>query len=183
MLQKLKAFFAPIDLTSGTPWKRIVQFAIPVFLSVLLANAFSLINSVVLKYTVGGDSVTAMNSMNPITNLLFNCAYGFTGGFAVISSNALGSKDNDKLKTSFHSSLLLVLIIGLIITIVGVCLSNWFLTILNVNERFAEQARNYLIVMMSGFIFILMNNYLTNFLRALGNSIIPLVYSILQMII
>ena len=70
MLTRIKKFFAPIDLTTGTPWKRLLRFAIPVLVSLILTNAFTLINAIVLKTTVGGDSVTAINATTPIT--LFN---------------------------------------------------------------------------------------------------------------
>lgn len=64
----IKNFFKPIDLTKGKPWKVILLFAIPILLSTVLNSAFSLINALVLKETVGGTSVTAINQTGSITS-------------------------------------------------------------------------------------------------------------------
>lgn len=183
MLTRIKKFFAPIDLTTGTPWKRLLRFAIPVLVSLILTNAFTLINAIVLKTTVGGDSVTAINATTPITNLLFNFAYGCTGGFAVISSNAIGSNDLNKLKKSFHSSIFILCIIALIISILGLTLHRQLIEILNIDLRYYEKSINYIIAILIGFIFAALNYYLSNFLRSIGNSIVPLFLSLLNVIL
>ncbi len=59
----IRSIFKPIDLTEGKPWKVILLFAIPILLSTLLNNAFSLINALVLKITVGGTSVTTISKI------------------------------------------------------------------------------------------------------------------------
>ena len=95
MINGIKKLFKPVDLTIGSPWKVMLFFAVPILLSTLLNNAFSLINALVLKSTVGGDSVTAINSTGNISSILFNFAYGCTSGFAVLASNKFGQKDNE----------------------------------------------------------------------------------------
>lgn len=67
----IRSIFKSIDLTEGKPWKVILLFAIPILLSTLLNNAFSLINALVLKITVGGTSVTSINQTGSITCILF----------------------------------------------------------------------------------------------------------------
>ena len=100
----LKKFFKPIDLTKGKSWKIILLFAIPILLSTILSSAFSLINALVLKETIGGTSVTAINQTGSITSFLFNFAYSCTGGFTVLISNKCGSKDEEGLKKVFINS-------------------------------------------------------------------------------
>ena len=101
------------DLTKGTPWKVILLFSLPILLSLILSNAFSLINALVLKVTVGGDSVTAINSTASISQILFNFAYGCSGGFAILLSSYFGKKDYDNLKMSFYNGLYLSIISSL----------------------------------------------------------------------
>ena len=98
-----KKFFSRIDLTEGRPWKVILLFSIPIFFTLILNNAFSLINALVLKTTVGGDSVTAVNSTSSISNILFQFAYGIGGGFTIVISEQIGKKDYKNLKkTASH---------------------------------------------------------------------------------
>ena len=117
---KLKELFNQQDLTSGKIYKKILLFALPIFISSLLGNAFNIINSLVLKFTVGGDAVTSINVTNSISSLLFNFAYGATSGFAVILSNKFGEKDEKGIKESYSHSITLSVITALLITIIGI---------------------------------------------------------------
>lgn len=89
---KGKNLFAPVDFTLGRTRKLILLFTLSIALTTLLKNAFSLINSLVLKYTVGGIAVTAINATGTISSLIFNFAYGCSSGFAVLIGNAFGKK-------------------------------------------------------------------------------------------
>ena len=179
MINGIKKLFKPVDLTIGSPWKVMLFFAVPILLSTLLNNAFSLINALVLKSTVGGDSVTAINSTGNISSILFNFAYGCTSGFAVLASNKFGQKDNEGLKKVFYSSLYICLVLAILIMTIGLILYPKLLEILNVNEIYREKAGNYFQIILISFIFMLLNNNLGNILRAIGNSIAPLVISLI----
>lgn len=182
-MQKIKKLFKPIDLTKGTPWKVIILFAIPILISTLLNNAFSLINSLVLKSTVGGDSVTAVNQTGPISSILFNFAYGCSGGFAVISSNMHGAKDENGVRNAFHHSLIFSSIIAFIIIIIGLIFYKDLLVILNVDEIYLQKAADYYQIILLSFIFMILSNYLGNFLRSIGNSTVPLIISMLSTLV
>lgn len=175
---KFKDLFKPVDLTTGHVLKIIIIFAIPILLSNILGNAFSLLNSIVLKNTVGGDAVTSMNSTGSISSLLFNFAYGCSGGFAIIASNKCGTKDELGLQKAFISSIFLCLIIGLIISLLAYFLKDSLLVWLNIDEKFISEAKAYFGIIALGFIFILLNNLFGNYLRALGNSMVPLLISL-----
>ena len=98
-------FFKQMDLTKGKPWKVIVLFAIPILISSILSSAFSLINSLVLKTTVGGDSVTAISSTGSISLILFQFAYGCSGGFATLISANYGNKDYKAVRKTFYNGI------------------------------------------------------------------------------
>jgi Na+-driven multidrug efflux pump len=85
-----KKLFGAQNLTIGKPFKVILIFAIPLLLSNILSNSLSLINSLVLKSTVGGDSVTAINQTGSLSSLLFQFAFGCSSGFSIIASQKFG---------------------------------------------------------------------------------------------
>ncbi len=182
-MERIKKLFKPIDLTKGTPWKVILLFAIPILISSILGNAFSLINALVLKVTVGGDSVTAINSTGTISSILFNFAYGCSSGFAVVSSNKHGAKDEAGIKKTFYNSIILSIIIAFIIVVIGFCCYRQLLNILNIDEIYLERASNYYQIILISFIFMMLSNYCANFLRSIGNSSMPLVISLLSTIL
>lgn len=179
----LKKIFKPIDLTVGSPWKVILLFAIPILLSTVLSSAFSLINALVLKTTVGGDSVTAINQTGSITSFLFNFAYGCTSGFSILISNKCGSKDNEGIKKTFINSAFLSTIIAIIISVIGLIIYPYLFNILHTDTSLIEKASNYLQTILCSFILMVLSNLLANFLRALGDATVPLIISVFTTII
>ena len=174
-----KKFFSRIDLTEGRPWKVILLFSIPIFFTLILNNAFSLINALVLKTTVGGDSVTAVNSTSSISNILFQFAYGIGGGFTIVISEQIGKKDYKNLKKTFYNAIYLSIVIGIIIGIIGLIFYKDLLVLLNIDERYFNKAQQYYKIILISFVFMLLNNYFSNALRAMGDSFAPLIISLI----
>lgn len=158
----------------------ILSFALPILISTILGNAFSLINALVLKVNVGGDSVTAINSTGTISSILFNFAYGCSSGFAVIASNRHGAKDETGLKKTFYLSVILSVSIAALIVLIGLFSYRQLLNILNIDARYMEKAANYFQIILFSFIFMMTSNFLGNFLRAVGNSAVPLIISLVS---
>lgn len=175
--------FKQVDLTIGKPWKVIITLAIPILLSQILGNAFSLINALVLKTTVGGDSVTAINSTGSISSILFQFAYGCSGGFAILLSSYFGKKDFDNLKKSFYNALYLCLFIGVLITIIGLFVYKDLLYLLKIDDKYINKASEYYFIILISFVFMLLANFLANALRAIGDSTAPLLISLFSTLI
>ncbi len=176
-MNAIKKIFAPVDLTHGKPITRLIRFAIPILLSTILSNAFSLINALILKTTVGGISVTATNSTSSISAILFNFAYGCTSGFAVIMANKKGKNDEDAQNKTLYTCFTLVLVIGLVITIIGLASYKALMSFLNIPEMYIDKASDYFQIILIGFLITLMSNLMSNFVTALGNSSVSLLVS------
>lgn len=178
-LDKLRKIFAFQDLTQGRPFKVILLFALPILISNILGSSIGLINTLVLKTTVGSTSVVAMNQTNSINTLLFQLGFGASSGFAIIGSQKYGAKDDDGLKRAFNISIFLCVVLSILISLIGLIFLDPLLDFLNVDVLFYDRAKVYLIMLLVGFIFNLLNNLLANYLRALGNSSSPLMVSLL----
>ena len=174
----IKKVFAFHDLTSGSPFKVILFFAIPIFISSLLNNSLSLLNSLVLRSTVGGVGVTAINQTGSLSSILFQFAFGASSGFAILASQRKGDNDQEGIKKVFFSSIFLSIILAFVITIVGVFALKPLLRLLNVGDTYFNYSYIYFLVLLIGFVITLINNFFGNFLRALGNSTFPLFVSL-----
>lgn len=182
-MNTFKRIFQPIDLTKNKPYQEMLAFALPVFLSLLLSNAFSLINSLVLKVTVGGNAVASISATGSISVILFNFAYGCSNGFSVISANKRGEHNETAIKKIFINALFLVFLIGIIIiTIIGLIFYKDLITFLKVDDIYVDMAEQYYQIILLSFIFMLLSNYLSNFLCGMGDSIFPLFISIITTI-
>ncbi len=182
-MEKIKAFFAPRNLTQGTPWKQILAVAIPILLQSLISNAFGLINSLILKVTVGGDAVTAISATGSISAILFNFAYGAASGFAVIIGHAYGAKNYEQSRKAFFVSLLLSAGLGLLIILIGFLSLDSLLKVLNIGEQYQPGARSYFRMILGSFVLMILNNLLLNVLNVFGDTISSLLLSLSSTIV
>ena len=180
VVPSFKNMFKTMDLTKGSIFKALFYFSLPLFLSSLITGAFGLINSLVLKYTVGGDAVTAINVTGSIASLLFNFAYGAVSGFSTITANHHGSKNTENSGKSIFQSYYISLVISILISGIGFIFLDKMLAFLNIQEVYLADAKAYFIVILAMFPLMMFNNLLAAQLRALGNSFFPLIVSIIQ---
>ena len=180
VIPSFKNMFKTMDLTKGSIFKALFFFSLPLFLSSLITSAFGLINSLVLKYTVGGDAVTSINVTGSISSLLFNFAYGAVSGFATITANHHGSKNQEGCSKSIYQSLYIALVISIFISGIGFALLDQMIAFLNIDEIYASDAKAYFTIVLAMFPLLTLNNLLAAELRALGNSFFPLLVAIIQ---
>ena len=173
-----KQMFGFMDLTKGKPIVVILLFSVPLVISLILTQGLSLINSLVCKITLDGNTITSMNQVSPMVSLIFNFTYGCSAGFAVLISQRKGAKDQEGLKKVFNSSIFLCLVIAAIAMILGFTLMNYLIDWLNISELYAEKAKTYFIFIICYFPFTLFSNFFFNVIRSLGNSFFPLILSI-----
>lgn len=183
MENKKANIFSNIDLVSLKPIKAILLFSIPILLATLFSSAFSLINAIVLKYTVGGESVTAVNATSPISSLIFQFAYGCSSGFAIVASNKKGANEENEVKKSLFHSLFLGVCLAVLITTIGLVFYKQLIELLKIDIAYQGKAIAYYKIILLGFIFMIISNVLGNFLRAIGNAFIPLLSSIISTIV
>lgn len=177
MMQKIKKIFGFIDLTQGKPRKVLLLFAIPLLLSNILTSSLSFINALVLKTTVGGTSVTAINQTGSLNSILLQFGFGCASGFSVIIGQKVGAKDESGVKKAYFHSVILCLIISLVVLIVGSLSLSSLLNLLNVNELFFEKSYKYFLILLLGYPIGLLNTMYANVIGSLGNSFVPLLIS------
>lgn len=179
----IRKMFGFIDLTKGSPLKVLILFSIPLFLTLLITNSLNIVNALVLKQTVGGDSVTAINQTNSLNAILLNFGLGTCSGFSVIGGHYFGKKDRDNTIKAFHNSFYLSFIIGVFSSIIGFIVLRPSLELLNVDVRYFQLAYEYYMFIIAGFSIIILNQLAMAFLRAMGNSFFPLIVSVIMMLI
>ena len=174
-LAKIKQFFGYQDLTRDTrPIVTMILFAIPLVITAFANNGMSLLNSIVLKHTVGGDSVTAINQTSSLSSLILQFGFGCTSGFGIVIANLHGAKNYEGVKKAIVSSMLACVVIWLVLGAIGIASLRSLLNALHVNELYYEKAYLYFAVVLSCYIFNLLSNLSGHILRALGNSFVVL---------
>lgn len=166
-------------LTEGTPIKLILLFAIPIFFGNLFQILYSLIDTKIVGSILGENALAAVGSVSTLYNLLAGFMNGLTMGFSVLTARYYGSGDEKALKRNVGNTILLGFVITFII-VVGVMLGlNPILRLLNVPAEQFSMSYEYVSILILGMFVTLGYNICANTLRAIGDSVTPLIYLII----
>lgn len=181
-----KGLFAPIDLTHGSCWKTILRFSIPVILSCLFQQVYTISDAAIIGQTLSSGQVAGVNDSSPIIYIFLQFAFGISTGFSVITSCAVGSSDKEGTRKAFAVQILLCFYVTIFLTALSVVLLNPLLFALNItpnDTEVYEAARTYCLVIFAGIGAQLYYNFICSFLRSLGDSVTPLVFLVFSTIL
>lgn len=163
------------DLTKGKPSTLILTFALPIFLGNLLQLTYSLVDTRIVGSYLGEDALAAVGATSTLSNLIVGFLLGLTNGFAIITAQRFGAKDDRGVKKSFAASLILGGTIAIALTAAGLLFLNPILRFLNVPAELLETAYAYIFIIIAGILVTLLYDVLAATLRALGDTVTPLV--------
>ena len=90
---RLADWFGPVDMTEGSPGKRIVAFAIPMLIGNIAQQLYNTVDSIVVGRYVGDNALAAVGSAGPILNLLLVLFVGISVGASIMVSQYFGAKE------------------------------------------------------------------------------------------
>lgn len=171
-----------MTLTEGKPVRLIFMFAIPIFFGNLFQIFYSLIDTKIVGSILGATALAAVGSVSTLYNLLTGFFNGLSLGFSVITARHYGSGDTTALKKNVAGSILLGFLTALaVVTLTAVFLKP-ILTILQVPQNQYAMAYEYIVVLVWGMFVTLAYNLCANTLRAIGDSVTPLIFLIISSI-
>ena len=96
-MELVKKLFAPVDMTEGSPWKKIVLFTLPMLVGNIAQQLYNTVDSVVVGNYVGDNALAAVGSAGPILNLLIVLFVGISVGAGIMVSQYFGAKEREEL--------------------------------------------------------------------------------------
>lgn len=169
-MQKLKTLFAPRDMTVGAPWRRILEFAVPMLVGNIAQQLYSSTDSAVVGQYVGDHALAAVGSTFPVLMFMIALFIGISTGAGILVSQAYGARDRKLLSLSIGNCITLTLISSFVIMALGVLLSPWILRQLNTPEAIIKDATAYLQIYFYGTVGFTFYNIFSGILRGLGDS-------------
>ncbi len=164
------------DLTQGKPLNVILKFMLPLFIGNVFQQFYNMVDTIIVGHYVGADALGAVGSTGSIMFLIYGMASGLTAGFTVLTSQRFGASDEEGVKKSVANGVLLSVIVVVVVTTVFQILMRPILTMMNTPLETYEYAYAYISVITWGTIFQVSYNLLSAFLRAVGNSKVPLFF-------
>lgn len=163
------------NLTKGNPSTLILSFALPIFFGNLLQLTYSLVDTRIVGSYLGEDALAAVGATSTLSGLIVGFLMGLANGFAIITAQCFGAKDESGMKKSFAAALKLGLGISIAITLVGLVFLDPILRFLNVPENLFATSKEYISIIIAGLIVTLLYDVFAATMRALGDSLTPLV--------
>ena len=179
MTKKRLSLFQPIDLTEGTCWKTIFLFSIPIIISYLLQQIYTISDAAIVGQTLAADEVAGVNDTSPIAFIFLQFAFGVSAGFCAVTARSVGAHDEAAVRRSLATQIVLSAALTVALTALALVLLNPMLAWINLTPASGEVYRaafTYCAIIVAGIGAQLFYNFICSFLRSLGDSVTPLLF-------
>lgn len=166
-----------IDMLNGSIWNMIPRYALPVAMTSILEQLFNASDIAVVGNFTGSNGTTAVAAVganSSIIGLLVNLFVGIALGANVVIANSIGHNDNNTVHRAVHTSVIMSVAGGIMVTVIGELVANPLLKSLNVPDDVFPYALLYLRIYLLGMPVILLYNFESAIFRSIGETKIPL---------
>lgn len=165
-----------MDMCSGSVLKKLLLFTVPLIFSSILQLLFNAVDVVVVGKFAGETALAAVSSTGSLINLLTNVFIGLSVGTNVIVARNYAAEKKKDVREAVHTAILLSIISGIFLTIVGVFLAPYLLNFMDVPDTVIGQSSLYLRIYFLGTTAMLIYNFGSAILRAIGDTKRPLFF-------
>ncbi len=158
------------DLTKGSVNKVLLQFTLPLFISVVFQQFYSIADSLIAGRFAGEDALAAVGASYPITNIFNAVAFGCNIGCSVVISQLFGARELKKVKTAVSTALISCLVLGSVLTASGIALTPALMSAIDTPENIFSDSALYLKIYIGGFVFLFIYNISNGIFTSLGDS-------------
>ncbi len=162
------------DLTKGNILKGLIAFTLPLLLGNFFQVLYNTADTLIVGQTLGKDALASVGATGSINFLIVGFAQGMTGGLTILTAQRFGAKDKLAVKKSFITGLYFTIAISIVLSIISVIFVGQLLQLMQTPADIFEGSKTFLTIMLGGMIASNLYAYLSNALRALGNSKTPL---------
>lgn len=164
-----------LDMTKGSPSKLIARFILPVILGNIFQQLYNMVDTIIVGRFVGVDALAAVGATGSVSFLILGFAQGLTTGFTVLTAQRYGAGDKEGMKRSIGSAILLSVVVTVVMTVVSCLYVGDLLKLMNTPTDIFPMAEEYMVIICAGICFSVLYNLQASILRAIGNSVVPLV--------
>lgn len=168
------------DLTQGRPIKLIVLFALPLLFGNLFQQAYNLADIIIIGQNLSNDSIAAVGSTAPLVSLMFNIINGLVTGFSIVVARNFGAGDQDEMRRTIARMLVFSAAVTAVLIVIATVFIDGLLKLLDVQGVIFDEAKSYLFVVALGLAVTLLYNFEASILRAVGDSVVPLIILIIS---
>ncbi len=166
------------DLTVGKPSAVLWRFTVPMFISVIFQQMYSIFDSAIAGRFAGEDALAAVGASYPITMIFMAVAMGCNVGCCVVISQYFGAKNYEQVKTAAFTTIISSTVLSGILTIFGILFSGRLMQVINTPDNVFADGTLYLKIYIGGLVFLFLYNVCTGIYTSLGDTKTPLYFLI-----
>lgn len=171
------------DMTQGTPWKLLLQFAVPLFIGNIFQQLYNMVDSIIVGNYVSSNALGAIGTTNSLHFFFFSLVGGLSVGIGIIVAQFFGAENEEKVKDTIGNAIWIITAGSIIMAFIGFFAARPVLILLDTDPVILEDAVAYLKVTSIGICCMGLYNGVSSILRALGDSKTPLFFLIFASIV
>lgn len=172
-----------MDMTQGPVLMQMSLFALPVLLGMLCQRIYNFADTYIVGKYLGDEALAAVSISGTAMYLLFSIMMGVTTGISVVISQFYGAHREQEIQRTFAAGTYVAIGTTIILTIIGIVTVQPLLRVLQTSEELLPAAANYLVIIYAGCAATMLYNFSSSVLRALGNSVVPLIFLIVSSVL
>ncbi len=165
-----------IDMTKGRPMETMLRFAVPMILGNLLQQCYNIADTLIVGRVLGPNVLAAVGSSFTLMTFLTSILLGLCMGSGTLFSIRYGERDETELKRAIWASFVMILSLTVVLNVLSFVFLDQIQIFLQVPDEVWTDMRCYLAVIFCGIPATFLYNYFASLLRAVGNSVVPLVF-------
>lgn len=172
-----------VDMTQGGINYQIIGFALPLLIGNIFQQLYNTVDTWVVGNYVSNEAFAAVGSVGPVINMLIGFFMGMSSGAGVVISQYYGAKNEERVKQTVHTSIVMTLFLGVIFTFAGIIMTPFMLRFMNTDESVIPESTAYLTIYFAGVIGLMLYNMGSGILRAVGDSQRPFYYLVVSAVL
>lgn len=164
------------DLTTGNITIRLLRFALPLMLGNVLQQLYNVVDTLIVGKVLGADALAAVGSAYTLMTFLTSILFGLCMGSSAYFSIQFGRKDYIRLNKGIFLSFIMIGSLTVVLNIFVFMAVDWIIRALQVPMEIRALMREYLVWIFAGIVAAFFYNFFANLLRAVGNSVTPLLF-------
>lgn len=169
-----------VDMTQGSVVGHLVRFAVPLLLGNLFQQLYNTVDLWVVGKFVSNEAYSAVGTVTPIITMLIGFFMGLASGAGVVISQYYGAKKYDQVRQTVHTSLVMTLALGVVLSAAGILIIPYMLQLMNTAPEAVPEATTYLTIYFAGAMGLLLYNMGSGILRAVGDSKRPFYFLVVS---
>ena len=163
-------------LTQGPVMRSMLLFAVPMILGNLLQQCYNVADTLIVGQFLGKNALAAVGSSFTLMTFLTSILLGLCMGSGALFSIRFGQRDEAGLRESVCASFVLIAASALLLNVLAFACLDFLRGFLRVPAVVRGLMREYLVIIFCGIAATFLYNYFASFLRAVGNSVVPLIF-------